>query len=162
MIAEKRAQALATLNTDTAILIGTKLAIVEDFRMLKSDVAALITGLTAGEGVGLYLGLAHGDMTVAEIAAAFAVNGPVGPAALTEADDVMKPVWKIGRLAGDIAETEKQFFDVLTGAPFIVQKHAWTFQSTTSWNWFVYNLGAQLTTGATVKIEALNFGVWVV
>ncbi len=37
----------------------------------------------------------------------------------------------------------------------------WTFSRTKSWNFFVYNLGAAITTGATVIIKAKSFGVWV-
>lgn len=163
MISEKRAQALGTLATDTALLIGTKLAITEDFRMLKAEMLAIVTGLTGGEGIGLYLGLAHGDMTTTQIESAIENNGPVNPGDLDVVDAVEKPVWIVGSYEqSDIGETEGNFQDVRTHGAMILSKHRWTFQSLQSWNWFIYNLGAQLTTGATVKIQVRDFGVWVI
>jgi len=164
MIAEKRSQALGALPTDTAILLGTKLPTTEDFRMLKAHVRAIITGLTTGEGIGLFIGLAHGDLTTAQIQLALgSTQGPVDPGDLDVIDGVMKPVFIVGQMKPvEIAETEANFIDALTGAPMIVSKNRWTFSQTISWNWFVYNLGATLTIGSTVKFEATDFGVWVI
>ncbi len=79
IIREGRAQAIGALAAATGFLIATKLATLERFRMLKSEVFASIIGLTGGEGTGLVFGLADGDLTLAEIEEAIELGGPLGP-----------------------------------------------------------------------------------
>ncbi len=161
IIREQRSQALASLVIDDASGIGTKLAITDDFRMLKTRVQASVTGLTAGEGVGLQLGIADGDLSNEEIDAVLAAEGPVDANDILGNQTSMRPVWIIGSINPAVADTAATFVGD-DGSPMIEFKPRWTFGSTTSWNWFVYNRGSgTLTTGATIKINAKSFGVWI-
>ncbi len=161
IITEQRSQALTTLAAQTAVLIGTKLAIEEDFRILKSHVHCLINGLTAGQGSRLVIGLADGNLTVAQIAEAITANGPLNPGD-TQGEHAMRPVFIVGVAGGDTTQTALVVRDAHTNAPLIVQKNRWTFQDGDSWNWFVYNnSAAALTTGSSIFLIAKNFGVWV-
>ncbi len=47
ILMESRSQALGALAADAGILIGTKLALTEDFRMLKSNVHAMVMNSVA-------------------------------------------------------------------------------------------------------------------
>ncbi len=158
IIRESRNQALGALAASAAIIVGTNLAILERFRMLKSEIWASITGLTSTEGTGLLFGLADGDLALAEIEIAIENNGPLGPnddsAVLSE-----RPVWLIG--AVDRETGQEAIFENEEGGHMLVVKPRWTFARTKSWNWFVYNHGAAITTGATIEIRVKEFGVWV-
>ncbi len=163
MISEKRGQALGALATDTAIIVGTKLAITEDFRMLKNELLSFISGLTAGEGLGLWLGIAQGGLTLSEIEGAIESNGPLDDHNMSEEEVVLKPVWVIGRIEKlALSDVEAIFVDAMTGSPLITSKHRWTYGDNASgWNYFVYNLGVALTSGSTIKLMGRSFGVWV-
>ena len=159
ILREARSQALATLDNQAAIIIDTKLATLERFRIIKSELIASITGLTAGEGDGLFIGLADGDFTVGEIEASIENNGPLGPNdQVAEATSERFTRW-FGSLDHEVG-TEAIFTNKM-GGHIMEEVIRWTFARTKSWNFFVYNMGAQLTTGATVLIRAKEFGVWV-
>ncbi len=160
IINEDRSQALGTLANQAVILIGTKLAILKDFRMLKAEMKAHLRNLTAGDGMGLQLGLADGDLTTGEIAASILANAPVGPNDIvgTQVSERFNKIISVAE--GDLNETQVLFKNE-TGGPIIVVKPRWTFATTKSWNWFVFNGGGTaLTTGSTVRITTKVFGVW--
>ncbi len=160
IIVEDRSQALGTLGNQVAILVGTKIGILKDFRMLKAEVRASMRGLTAGEGMGLQFGIADGDLSTTELASALLVNGPLGPndgvgAAVAERWNKV-----MSALDGDAASVQALFKND-QGGPMLVVKPRWTFATTKSWNWFVFNgSGSALTTGSTVRIVTKCFGVW--
>lgn len=160
IVTESRSQALGALVNNTAILIGTKLPITKDFRMLKTEVFSTLDGLTAGEGEGLILGLARGDLSTTEIQEAIQTNGPLGPNETEDEEEAKRPVWILG--GGDVSpgsETKRMIANEFGGAK-MTGKPRWTFQESDSWNWFVYNLGITLTTGANVRIFAKNYGLF--
>lgn len=162
IVYESRGQALAALGANAAILIGTKLATTDDFRMLKAEVVASISGLTAGEGEGLAFGLADGDLSVTEVEEALDLNGPLARDDIVITEQAQRPVFLLGSYnPSSSGSTAGEFADKMSGAPFIIGKPRWTFHNNgKGWNWFVYNTGQALTTGSTVKIHAKNFGVW--
>ncbi len=161
IIRQELSQALSTLGQGNAIFIGTKIAIADDFRMLKSEVFANVRGLTAGEGIGLYLGLADGDLSTTEIEQALDVNGPVDTNDVVDTDLAERPVRLIAALDENFDGTKGPF----TGegnCRMVVTKPRWTYKTTKSWNWFVYNKkGSALTTGATANLQCTSFGVWI-
>ncbi len=160
IIRESRSQALGSV-AQVVVLIGTNLATLERFRTLKTEVFAAITGLTAGEGVGLYLGLADGAFTAAEIEAAIESNGPLGPNETTEEELAERYMTMLGHLdVSDPASTEAIFKNENNGG-MMTANPRWTFARTKSWNFFVYNIGAAITTGSSVNLRVKNFGVWV-
>ncbi len=159
IIKESRTQALGALANSAGILIGTKLATLERFRMLKTEVMASIVSLTSGEGSGLWMGLADGDLSLAEIEAAIESNGPLGPNDSVQEAIADRFIMILG--AGDIEVATEYLFHNHNGGHLMTATPRWTFARTKSWNWFVYNQGTVLTTGATVNIKVKDFGVWV-
>jgi len=163
IIYESRSQAIGVLGANAGILVGTKLATTDNFRMLKGEVTAILSGLTAAEGQGLLFGIADGDLTLVEIEEALDLNGPLDMGDLVIAEQAGRPVFVLGVYEiMEVASTQGLFRDKLTGAPMITHKTRWTFRDASKgWNYFVYSPGAAFTTGATVKIHAKSFGVWV-
>lgn len=159
IVREFRTQALGALASNAGILIGTKLGLLERFRVLKYELWAALTGLTSGEGTGLIIGIADGDFTLVEIEGALESNGPLGPNDTVIAAAVERFVILLG--AVDRETGTEAIFENNTGGHMMEKNLRWTFSRTKSWNLFVYNLGAALTTGATVDIRGKAFGVWV-
>ncbi len=162
IIMESRSQALGALGFNTGILIDTKLAITEDFRMLKSIVNVSVTGLTLAEGSGLQLYLADGALTLAQIEAKIEQSGPLSrhdPPLEAIAERFVKLV--AGARGGGSEAAQVMFADAMNNGVGIVTKPRWTFGATKSWNWVIYNRFAAITTGANVNLNAENFGVWV-
>ncbi len=159
IIRENRTQALGALSNGDLILIGTNLGTLERFRMLRNEAFATVGSLTTGEGTGLLFGLADGDLSATEVDEAIETQGPLGPndriaEAITE-----RPVWFAG--AFDRETGTEGIFENENGGHMLVLKPRWTFARTKSWNFFVYNLGNNLTTGSTVRMRSKSFGVWV-
>lgn len=162
IVTENRIQALTTLGAATAILIGTKLAMETGYRILRSDCWGEVSGLTAGEGRSLIFGLAHGDLTVAEIAAAVKSNGPLDDDNVQGQEQAVRPVYIAGYGRIESGATALQFVGP-EGSISMQLKPRYTFPDRgIGWNWFVYNFDASpLTTGAIVTFLARNFGLWV-
>ncbi len=159
IIRESRSQTLAALAAETGVIIGTKLATLERFRMLRTEIYAAVTNLTSGEGTGLLFVLADGDFTLAEVEAAIEADGPLGPNDTILEDIADRPVWFAG--AVDRETGTEALFENENGGHMMVLKPRWTFARTKSWNFIVYNLGTILTTGSSVIFRAKHFGVWV-
>ncbi len=161
VIQEARSQALGALSNGSGILIGTKLAITDSFRMLKAIGNFHITGLTALEGAGLLLYLANGNLSLAEAEAQIELSGPLDRSARPEVEIAERFVKLIG-CTGDVDATlEQTIKDAHTNAPVVVTKPRWTFGDADSWNWILYNHGQNLTTGAVCSIRVTSYGVWV-
>ncbi len=159
IIREGLSQTLGTLDQQVGIIVGTKLATLERFRIIKTEVIASVTGLTTGEGTGLNLFLADGAFNAAEIEAAIEANGPLGPneTSVEEvADRYTKWFGTVDRETGTEAVFENSM-----GGHLMENTIRWTFSRTKSWVFFVYNLGNQLTTGSNILLRAKHFGVWV-
>lgn len=152
---------LGTLDSDTALFITAKPALLERFRMLKSEVMVLIEGLTTGDGGGLSLWLADGDLSVTEVEEAIEGNGPLGPNDTVIAAISDRFVMWVGATVNRGSNVEQGMIGRDSGSPLCVVKPRWTFGRTKSWNFVVYNLGAQLTTGSTLNLRVKNFGIWV-
>ncbi len=160
IIRETQTITVGALAADAAVT-GTALAITDDFRILKTVIDAHIDGLTAAEGIGLRLGIANGDLTVAQIAEAITTDGPLNSSdrdKIEEAERFAKQ-FAIAEFS-NAAETEMQFKNEQGGA-LIEVKPRWTFNKGVGWDWFVFNNGPTLTTGASLRIVATHYGVWV-
>ncbi len=155
--------ALSTLALNTGIFVGTKPALLERFRILKTELDCTLTGLTALEGGGLSLYLCDGDLSLTECEEAIEATGPLGPNDDVVADTAMRSVLIVGALHDSIdsALTAAMMHDMNSNSPVMVVKPRWTYARTKSWNWMVYNKGTALTTGATARIHARHYGVWV-
>ncbi len=156
---EFRAQALGALANNSAILLGTKLSTLERFRMIKNEVYCTVDGLTTGEGTGLLFGLADGAFDVTEVEAALENNGPLGPNESDDAEVSERFVMLTGALDRETGTTA--IFENEQGGHKMSNTIRWTFARTKSWNYFIYNEGPTITTGATARILGKSYGVWV-
>ncbi len=162
IVMENREQALGALANSAGILLGTKIALTEDYRMLKSRMVCTIRTLTGGEGGGLGLYLINGDLTLSEAVAKITQTGPTNRGARTEQEIAERFVRLVGMTEGISADTEHVMKDVNTNAPCVMAKPRWTFLKNTSWQWLIFNHGTLLTTGATAEIFNEAFGLWLV
>ncbi len=162
IVVEQRSQALGALGALTGIIVGTKLALIDDFRYLKGEILAGCVDLQSGEGDNLILGIADGNLTLAEIEAALETNGPLSKQDPVGADVAERPVFILGVMHHSTDSFYQRFYDAKTGAPMIQGKPRWTFGATSSWNYFVYNQAdVAIQTGATLLLQSKVFGVWV-
>ncbi len=162
IIREGQTVALGALAQNAGIIVGTNLATLERFRMLKSEINAVIIALTNGEGTGLLLFLVDGDFSLAEFEASIEQSGPLGPNDSVSADLSERFSMLVGGCqATDSSGNDVMVRDANTNAVICVAKPRWTFARTKSWNWVIYNQGATLTTGSTARMKMKHFGVWV-
>ncbi len=159
ILRETRSQALGALGVSTGIIIGTNVATLERFRMLKSEIVATLSGVTSGEGTGLALYLVSGDLSLAEFEASIELTGPLGPndsivAAIADRWSMYCGAFE-GRDSEEIAVNNE-------GGHLLEVIPRWTFARAKSWNWILYNHGLAVTTGATVFLKCKDFGVWVI
>ncbi len=161
IVMEAREQALGALANSAGIFVGTKIAITEDFRMLKATLAACVRTLTVPEGAGLLLYLVDGDLSLAEATAKVTQTGPLSRGARIETEIAERFVKLVGVMrVGSEVEDAAMFLDVLTNSPRITAKPRWTFHETQSWQWLVFNIGTTLTTGSSIEIVGEHFGLW--
>ncbi len=161
IIRENQAIGLATLGNETAIKLPTLVLQSSNFRMLKAELQVFITNLTATEGFGLLLGLANNELSVAEIKECLIVDGPLDRNDRVAKERAERYVKIISQLDLGQADTGGVFRGEY-GEPMLIVKPRWTFIAPEGWCWFVYNnTQSVLTTGATVKLQAQVFGLWV-
>ncbi len=159
IIRSKETIALGTLAADTAIKFGSGVTISEDFRMLKSEVSAFVEGLSAGEAAGLMFGIANGELTVAEIAECLLADGPADRNDRVKQERAERYVKIFGQIlpaAGDIQDV----FHGEGNSPVMEVKPRWTFSNPEGWDFFIFNAGTLLTTGATAKALITTYGLW--
>ncbi len=160
IVRENSATALGALAANVTIKLAT-LTLGEDFRILKSEIFSHIEGLTAGQGIGLLLGIANNELSVTEIAAAVNNNGPTD---LNDrvSQELSERNVKIlsSALLLDSGGISRQFIGD-DGGPKTISKHRWTYSNPEGWCFFIHNDGQTLTTGATCRIAATHFGMWV-
>ncbi len=165
IVKENLSFTLGALAGQAPQLANSTVLLDSDFRVLKTIATATLTGLTGSEGNGLLLYLTQGDLSVGEVEANIEQNGP-----LRMGDrDLMEIAERWVRLLGAInvaaSATEVMFRNEQNG-PILKINPRWTFRrgrvsSEGGWNWVVYNNGVSITTGATCRILATHYGVWV-
>ncbi len=137
-----------------------------DFRILKSEVTAVIRAMTSLEGVGLVLYMVQGILSAAEAEENIELDGPVRLGEKIEEEQASRWVRRVGiTMPPTVNETERVFTNEYGGG-LLTLKPRWTFRrgrtaAEGGWNWGVYNQGAVLTTGGIVDVTATHYGVWV-
>ncbi len=165
ILREQSSQALGALAANTGILMAG-MTLTEDFRLLKSEITALIVGLTAAESTGLQLYLVQQALTLAQAEACIEANGPSGREDRPGEEQAERFVRLIG-IANDDGggDSNVQMIGGDDGDQGVIMriKPRWTFpnvDSAVSWNWMIYNHGVVITTGSTMKLLATHYGVW--
>ncbi len=164
IVRESNSQALGALAANAAIFVSGPV-LVEDFRMLKSEISSHVDSLTAGQGGGLRLYLVQAGLTLAQAETAIETTGPLTRGDRTDEEVAERFVKIIGQtpMPQDAANTEAEFRDSHSDGMLIVAKPRWTFPNIpteSSWNYMVFNAGKLLTTGSTVRMKATHYGVW--
>ncbi len=146
---------LSTLANAT-VLSGSLIAtLTEDLHLIHADLAWSIQGLTPGEGP-IYVGIAHGDYSDAEILEALLAS-LTGPGNKIEQEQSRRLVRRIGGFPGILAE------EVLADGQQIRTRLNFTVQSAKTVKMFAFNRsGGTLTTGAVIRVFGSVFGRWLV
>ncbi len=168
IVTEIQTVALGTL-ADQAALKFTQLTLVEDFRILKSEIVALVVGIDDNDLVaGLLFGIANNNLTVAEIAEAITVQGPLNRNAREEHEQtgrwvkILSAAETLPRGPQSTLGTETVVFRGAGGEPMIISKDRWTYANPEGWCFFLFNnTGSAFATGAIARLSAKHFGVWV-
>ncbi len=137
----------------------------EDFRILKSEITCTITGLTTTEGNGLILYMTQGELTLALAEANIEGNGPNSPGDRDNIEIAERWVRRVGMTSGGDVATERVMLNE-HGGPLLKINPRWTFRRRRTatqggWNWGIYNDGATITSGASARVLATHYGVWV-
>lgn len=155
---DRKEIAVSTLASEGVQGAGSSYALTEDFRILKIEYYVHATGLTAGEEIGLILGLADGELSDAEIQECLQAR-PADANDHVPLERAHRPVWPVALLRNILAGggTPKQILESEG-----VWDKRWTFSDTEGWKWFVYNITDTAPTGGiTVRIFSKVYGVWV-
>ncbi len=177
IIRETGTATLGTLAQNTALAIGSAVTtnLQSPFRILKTQVFAAIEEISASAqdkstGSGLLLGIANGELTVAEIAEAFTVDGPTDRNERLQQEKAERGVFLIGMFKPALIAQGAADYSGTTGDTGshhpnmqleVVHKQPWTYLDPEAWQFFVYNIGIALNTGGKCKLVATHFGVWV-
>ncbi len=160
-------QTLGTLGAQTALLLSSSLSssLTHSFLAKRWRGTIQVDSLDDTEGP-LAIGLARGDATVAEIAAAFTEANTAGPTdtsqTLTEDE-----VWTI--VQNSVVYLEQGNFEQETGTGKtnwharwdISLKKGFPFNESQGWVIFIINLDSgALTTGSAAKGHSQVWGVW--
>ncbi len=152
---------LGAITTGLAVLFNT-LTMQENFRLLKSEVVAGITGGDAGEAEGVILGIANGELSATEVGGCLRSLGPVDRNDRLRQESAERQCHVIGvAVKAGIANTEVIFHDKNSNAPMCVDKFPWTYSDPEGWQFFVYNQGPAVATGSNLYLQATHYGVWV-
>ncbi len=152
--------ALGALGSSAAVLFGG-LALTEDFRLLKSEVVALVNNLTTTQGEGLIFGICNGELSATEVDECIEAAGPLDRNDRVSSERAMRNVKILGVLKKNAGADGEGFFEDEGGTRILRSKHRWTYSNPEGWDWFIINIGGSLTTGATLQIQATHYGVWV-
>lgn len=162
IIRNTTADALGALTQNDVVKLDA-ITMGEDFRMLKSQIFSSISGLTAGEGIGLLFGVCNGELSVAEIAECLTTDGPTDRNDRVLEEQANRFVQLLGRYlpsGHQTSPTELILFGE-GGQPFVEHKPRWTFSNPEGWDYFVINMSTAITTGATAVMMNRHYGVWV-
>lgn len=165
ILREQIGGSLGALASLAALKLAAGVVIGEDFRILKSEVYSHLNGIDAGEGDGLLLGIANGELSAVEIAEQITANGPSdrNDRALVEfAERQAHIVGQFQKLGGPAhLETELTFVPKEGGGSCAIDKFRWTYSDPEGWAFFVFNPGPAIATGWVVNVVATHYGVWV-
>ncbi len=166
IVKEKTQFALGALATQDVVSSNSAVLVDSDFRILRTDLTAVLIGMTSLEGQGLILYMSEGDLTAAEVEANIEANGPVSLGDKLIEEVASRWVRRVGITMGPTVNETERVFKNKYGGGLLEITPRWTFRRRRTateggWNWDIYNDGANITSGATCHILATHYGVWV-
>ncbi len=147
--------ALSTLANNT-VLAQALTILSDDFWVISGDLNWLMIGMTPGEDP-LYVGIANGDLSVAEIKEAINAS-PVSRSDIVEREQARRPVRKVGAFTQQDAATVAQRLN--DGKPIRTKIRMYLAEGTELNMWAHNKSGATLTTGAKLHCYGTLYGVW--
>lgn len=153
---------LLTLADLTALKAVQSVALTDDFRIIKSEFFAFLSGVTAEEAFGFGLYLVNDDLTAQQITNALVNDGPTNSSDRDKIEASNRFVKLMG--VSDMSQTNETKIAFLGehGEQMIAKTIRWSFNKGVGFNWATFNnSGAALTTGGIVKILATHYGVWI-
>ncbi len=159
IIKEDHTLTVGAFTTKTVKAIGN-LSTTEDFRMLKAEVQAHMTGITAGELADIYIGIANGELSAVEIAESISLDGPLDRNDRAPDEFATRCVHLFGKLKGIPGDQTNGEWVDRSNSPMMEHKFRWTYSNPEGWQYFLFNNGSTTTTGATVRMLTKNYGVW--
>ncbi len=166
IVKEQDSFALGALAGQALVGNASNVSLDMDFRILRSDIMATLTGITSLEGAGLVLYMAEGDLTDAQTEENIEQNGPVRLGAQVEEEIASRWVRRVAVSPGDMVNNTERSMLNKYGGPLLSMEPRWTFRRARTaaeggWRWAVYNDGVTLTSGTSLRILATHYGVWV-
>ncbi len=150
---------LGTLGAATAVFGTSKIdaSRAQGFRLIMSRIAAKLTGKTTAEGP-LMFGICANVPTV-EALKAYLENDPQGKSS----DDAKASNWFVkilGQIPLAATEDTSEHFGTDSMTEIKYGKNGWSIPEGSALNYFAFNMGSALTTGAVITICAEHYGVW--
>ncbi len=147
--------ALGTLATNAAIQLAGPV-LTHDARLISLTGLSAVDALTAGEGNFMW-GISSADLSQAELEAYLENNGP-----LTPSDIVGKEISTRGRFVRVLGKLTpqgngQQAADFMKNVSLSGLKIA---EDAGGFDFWIYNLGTALTTGATFRVAMQVFAKW--
>ncbi len=126
-----------------------------------TTILAQVEGMTSGEGTGLMLGVANGDLNDGEIEEAIEAQGPFFKDQTPQHNRAARMVRFVGPIGPQAHETPSTLLTHFEFFSKFETRIAFSEDKAGMLNWFVYNAGpAALTTGITVRLVLLHNVRW--
>ncbi len=122
-------------------------------KMLSTRTCVSLKALTAGDGP-LVFGVCSKSLTLAQLEAYLEASGPVSPS--QQADMELASRGKLLRILGILQARG----DGTTASLFLENRSLQGLkfsEESAGWNWFVYNIGVAMTTGASAVVLGSTF-----
>ncbi len=156
-ISEQATISLGTLAANTGILDTVNVPVTRGGRQLSVSILGGLAGHTEGEGP-LIWGVQNANLSLVELEEYLELDGPITPNDLIGQERVSrgKYIRRLGALGPGVAQTQIQLFN----HPMAGLRFSETGETTGGWEFWVYNLGSQLTTGSIFRVFASWFLEW--
>lgn len=149
--------ALAKLDVIGALSLN----VTQNGFVTTTTILSLLNNLTSGEGTGLMLGVANGDLNDGEVEEAIEAQGPFFKGQVPQhnrAARMFRWVGPIGPQAHETPSTLLNHFEFIKDFP---TRMAFSEDKAGMLRWFVFNAGpSALTTGATVELNLKHNVRW--
>ncbi len=146
---------LGTVADGVAVLANLIQSLTEDIWIHSVDLTWALRGLTDGE-VPIQVGISQGDLTVTEIVEAVTA-APTGPGDIIANEKARRPV----RISGQFGDSGVD--QTLAHGEMIRTKARFLVSDGKAFNaWALNRSGANLTTGAIVRVTGRLYGRWLI
>ncbi len=166
IVHEQTTVTLAGLAGQAYVQQNTAAQMDADFRILKTELTAVLTGITSLEGAGLILYMTEGALSAAECEANIELNGPLSGGDQVAEELASRWVRRVATSPNNVVNATERSMINEKGGSILTLNPRWTFRRRRTaneggWNWGIYNDGVTLTTGTICRVIATHYGVWV-